>query len=150
MFWKQRLSSIFHKALHDGWTAQQLAKTVAIGAYIAMSPFPGAHTIIMIVSMWLLRLNFPLLFITASINNPWTMVPLYSLDYFFGYWLIHHFFGYSPMWNISLQKVFGSGSICVWSFIIGGNVLGIIAAGISYPLFYFIFSRFLITNHKEA
>lgn len=149
MFGKKKLRELLSKAVHEGWTAPQLAKSVAVGLYIAMCPFPGAHTIMLLGLKWLLRLNLPILFIATSVNNPWTMIPLYSFDYAFGYWLVHQVIGWTPTWSISLHKIFGSGSICVWSFLIGGNVLGLLAAGIGYPLARMIFGRFIKAKRVE-
>lgn len=160
MIGKKKLQTIFYKALHEGWTASKLAQSVAIGLYIAFSPFPCLHLFMMFGFKWLLGLNFPILFIVASINNPWTMVPMYSLDYAFGYWLVHQIIGWSPCFIMPLGKWFpffdqylktflGSGSVCLSSFFIGGNILGILAAGVSYPILKIIFTRIALTRRKE-
>ncbi len=146
MFGEKKLRELFNKALREGWTPKQLALSVAVGLYVAFSPFPLFHTVLMIGLKFLLRLNLPILFIATSVNNPWTMVPLYTLDYAFGYWLVHHVLGWTPLLTISLEKIFGSGSVCVWSFLIGGNILGLLAAGISYPIFRVIFGRIVGTK----
>lgn len=136
-----KIKEILRKALLDGMTPEGLAKSASAGVYIAFSPFPGAHTIMMIIAKWLFKLHFPTLFIFTSINNPWTMIPFFSLDYAFGYWFVHKLIGWEPTWSISLAKIFGSGSVCLWSFFIGGNILGIIGAFISYPLLRLFFQR---------
>lgn len=141
----EKIKSSIKNAFTQGWTVEKLTLSSCIGIYIAFSPFPGGHTIIMLLARWLFNINFPILFITSSINNPWTMVPFFTLDYFFGYWLIHTFLGINPGWSISLAKIFGSGEICVWSFLIGGNILGIIVAFLSYP-FVKLFFRKLLTK----
>ena len=137
----QKIKAIMRKALMEGVTARGLALSASIGVYIAFSPFPGAHTIMMLVATWLLGLHFPTLFIFTSINNPWTMIPFFSFDYAFGYWFVHKIIGWHPSWTISLAKIFGSGTVCLWSFFICGNILGIFAACVFYPLLYLFFSR---------
>ncbi len=119
----------------------RLATSLCVGIYIAFSPFPGFHTLMIIAIRGVFSLSFPLLFIGASINNPWTIIPFYSLDYFFGYWLTHSVLGWSFPWIIPLEKIFGSGKICLISFLIGGNLLGIVASLVSYPVAYGIFKR---------
>ncbi len=136
-----KIKEILRKALLDGMTPKNLAVSASMGIYIALSPFPGAHTVMMLIAKWLWGLHFPALFIFTSINNPWTMIPMFSLDYAFGYWLIHKCIGWEPSWVISLEKLFGSGSVCIWSFLIGGNILGIVAALISFPLLHLFFQR---------
>lgn len=148
MITKEKIKKMFHKALSSHATPNKLAISFCMGLYIAFSPFPGAHTIMMIIATWLFSLNFPILFIATSFNNPWTMIPFFSLDYFFGYWLTHTIFGWDPSWVISLEKVFGSGSICLWSFFIGGNILGVVSAIAGYPFAKLFFSRLINKRQK--
>lgn len=139
--WSKKLKAIIVNALKAGWTADKLSLTFCLGLYIAFSPFPGGHTIMMVALNYLLNLNFPLLFIVTSINNPWTMIPFFSLDYVFGYWLVHSFLGFNPTWTICLADIFGGGTICLWSFFIGGNILGIAAALLTYPIVSSFFKK---------
>jgi uncharacterized protein (DUF2062 family) len=136
-----KIKEILRKALLGGITPKNLARSAGIGVYIAFSPFPGAHTIMMLALKWLLGLHFPTLFVFTSINNPWTLIPFFSLDYAFGYWLVHKVIGWEPTWSISLAKIFGSGSVCLWSFFIGGNILGIISGLLAYPIMLFVFEH---------
>jgi len=141
MITKEKIKKLLKKSLSSNASPGKLTFSACMGIYIAFSPFPGAHTLMMLASSWLFKLNFPILFITTSFNNPWTMLPFFSVDYFFGYWLVHNVCGWNPNWVISLEKIFGSGSICLWSFFIGGNVLGIVAALISYPFAKIFFTK---------
>jgi uncharacterized protein (DUF2062 family) len=142
MFEKRKIINFFKKIMNTEASPQKMAGSFAIGVYLAFLPLPGLHTVMMFFLKWLFSLNFPVLFIATSINNPWTLIPFYSADYFFGYWLIHNFFGCNPDYYISLEKVFGSGKFCVISFLIGGNVLGIAAALLSYPTVCILFKKF--------
>ncbi len=136
-----KLKETVKKALQGGADHNQLTRSFCIGVYVAFSPFPGAHTLMMIAFKYLFNLHFPTLFIATSINNPWTMIPFFSGDYIFGYWLVHTVLGWHPSWLLSFEKLFGSTSICIWSFLIGGNILGIIAALACYPVAKKIFGR---------
>lgn len=149
---RKRFHAFIKSALLSGCTPQRLSRSSCLGLYIAFSPFPGGHTIIMFLSNYFFKLHFPTLFITTSINNPWTMIPFYSCDYAFGYWFVHSFMGWNPSWVISLTKVFGTGKICIWSFLIGGNILGIVIALVSYPLCKTIFTRLAskLINEEKA
>ena len=136
-----KIKSVFKKALTSGLSANKLTLSFCTGIYIAFSPVPGGHTLMIFLAKWLFGLNLPILFIASSFNNPWTIIPFFSLDYIFGYWFLHNFLGWHPTWIISLEKIFGSGKICLLSFFIGGNILGIIAAIGCYPLMSFVFKK---------
>lgn len=135
----EKIKHVFYKAVRSNNSPAKLALSFAVGIFIAFSPFPGGHTAMMLAARWALGLNFPILFFATSLNNPWTMVPFYALDYSFGYWFVRSALGWQPSWIISLEKIFGSGTICLWSFLIGGGVLGLLAAGISYPVMLCLF-----------
>ncbi|MBU1007906.1 DUF2062 domain-containing protein [Candidatus Dependentiae bacterium] len=137
----EKVKSIFRKAIKSNSSPTKLAFSFSIGLFIAFTPLPGAHTLLMLSANWLFGLNFPMLFLATSCNNPWTMIPFYAFDYSFGYWFVHSFLGWSPSWVISLEKIFGSGKICLWSFFVGGHILGIIVAFISYPIMLRVFHR---------
>lgn len=141
-FWN-RLKESFSNAMRSGKSPRALALAFCVGIYVAFSPFPMAHMLMMVIFSWLLGLNFPIMFIAASINNPWTMIPFYSIDYAFGFWFVHNLLGFEPTWVISLVKIFGCGKICLWSFLIGGNVLGIAAGLICYPVVYYFFKKII-------
>jgi uncharacterized protein (DUF2062 family) len=145
-----KFKKVLHKAFEEGSCPKKMALSFCAGIYIAFSPFPGGHTIMMLISKWLFRLNFPVLFFATSINNPWTAIPFFSLDYVFGYWLTHSVIGWDPGWNISLAKFFGSGEICLWSFLLGGNILGIAGAILCYPAIRKLFERFGSRSNFES
>ena len=141
MFLWKKIKDIFNRELNNGGSPEKLALSVAIGLFIAWSPFIGGHMIMILISRWFFNLNFPVLFISASLNNPWTMVFFYTFGYFFGYWFTHSFLGWNPSWSISLVKIFGVGKLCLWSYLIGGTLLGVLCALVFYPLMYLLFKK---------
>lgn len=147
--WMEKLKNIFYKALVDGCTSDKLTRSLCMGIFIAFSPFPGLHTVMMIVFMYLFDLHFPTLFLATSINNPWTMAPFFTTDYFFGHWLLHSLLGVHPTWVVTLPKVFGSGTICLWSFLIGGNILGLFGAMVLWPFANSIFRKLAHSRGRE-
>ena len=138
---RKKLSALFKDALLSGCTPQRMSRSCCLGVYIAFSPFPGAHTLIMLICNFLFKLHFPTLLIATSLNNPWTIIPFYTFDYTFGYWFVHSLMGWHPSWVLSFAKIFGTGNICIWSFLIGGNILGMAFALASYPLVTQLFTR---------
>jgi uncharacterized protein (DUF2062 family) len=123
-----------------------------VGTYIAFSPFIGAHTIMVFAFSWLFKLNIPVTFAaSAGINNPLTAIPVYLSDYFFGYWFLYKKLQLTQLHNPAWMNIFegfcinklGINAPCIWSFLIGGNLLGIIIAMIAYPASKYLFSSMI-------
>ncbi|KIX85482.1 hypothetical protein J120_00700 [candidate division TM6 bacterium JCVI TM6SC1] len=128
-----------------------LARALCWGIYIAFSPFPLLHTVQTALCAWVCGLNFFVILAAGNmVNNPWTLVPVYSADYFFGDMLLNRILGlnshlYNPEWmsalNTKLSLYLGIDNVCLWSFLIGGNLLGIILALSAYPFILSISQR---------
>jgi uncharacterized protein len=59
-------------------TPRRVALAFAIGLYIAFFPLVGIHTLLALAVGFLFRLSRAALLIGAYVNNPWTIVPLYT------------------------------------------------------------------------
>ena len=138
-------------------TPQKLACASCVGIFIAFSPFLGVHWLMTIILAWALSLNVAVIYAAAHVvNNPLTMVPVYLADYTFGEWITKRLFGvdllaYNPSWmqwlNIKLSCL-GIPNLSLWTFIIGGNILGILAALAAYPFLLRFYQRIIKTNHS--
>ncbi len=130
-----------------------LTASFALGAYVAFCPFICCHTLIIILLAWLFPLNwFVMLAVSNVINNPWTMIPVYSSGYFTGEWLLGGLCGIdtqscNPLWvqslNDTLYHYTGLHGVAFWSFMVGGNLLGLLLAAMLYPTMKPIFTRLL-------
>jgi len=128
-----------------------LAISFCVGVFIAFSPFIFLHTAMIFIVSWLFSLNLAVVFSASLfVNNPWTMVPIYSTDYFFGEIFLKNILGLNtfslnPSWmepvNNTLSSYIGIAGVSFWSFIIGGNLLGLLVSVILYPVVKFIFER---------
>ncbi len=108
---------------------------------------------------WLLQLNPAATFMsTYIINNPWTMAPLYFVDYIFGNWFLYICFGLNsmtinPSWieqaNTWIAYYTGFKGISFWGFMVGGNLLGILFSVILYPVLLNIFTKMLKTANSQ-
>lgn len=138
------------KILFTTKNPSHVAFSCAMGAFIAFSPFFGFHTIMAIVLSWLFSLNSLIVFgVSLLINNPWTMVPVYLSDYFFGL-MVHDalgipYFENPPFFN-SLYYFFDQylsmPVFYFWPFMIGGNLLSIIAFIVTYPIVLWLIHRY--------
>ncbi|GAB4176436.1 MAG: hypothetical protein Kow0020_12340 [Wenzhouxiangellaceae bacterium] len=73
-------------ALHVDETT--LARGVAVGLFIGMTPTVGIQTWLMLVAAFVFRANFIAAFIVSNVSNPLTMAPLYWGWNRLGHWLI--------------------------------------------------------------
>ncbi len=141
-------------------SAKQLALSFCMGIYIAFSPFVGFHTLMTFGIVWMLGLNLAVTFAgSVLLHNPWTTIPIYALDYIFGEWLLKTICGLdtlsmNPSWmgmiNESLCSYLGLSHIAFWSFMIGGNVLGIVASFALYPFIKRLFGKLIDEVHGIA
>lgn len=129
---------------------RKLAISFCVGVYISFSPFVFLHTVMVFLFTWLFRLNLPAVWAGAFVNNPWTMVPCYAAGYMVGEFSLGTVCGIdtaaiNPSWmgglNESLTYYTGMKAVSLWSFLLGGNLLGIVLGVMLYPVFKRIFAR---------
>jgi len=86
-----------------------------------------------------------MLSVSLFINNPWTMVPVYGIDYAVGDWLFNllgiNGITWNPWWCTILLKTYSNHStISLGVFLVGGNLLGFGIGGIMYPIMRYVFN----------
>ena len=138
---------------------EKLTMSFAIGVYIAICPFVGLHTAMIFVFAWFFRLNTAVTFATGYVvNNVFTAIPIFLGDYAFGYWLLHKVLhlkteAINPAWatgiNEFLYAKLGIPHACFWSFMVGGNIVAIVLAVVSYPLIKPVFKRLVAEIYKR-
>ncbi len=141
-------------------SSAKLAFSFCMGIYIAFSPFVGFHTLMTFVIVWLLGLNLAVTFAASCLlHNPWTTIPIYGFDYIFGEWLLKTVMGLdslamNPSWMLSvndtLSTYLGTPHIALWSFMIGGNILGIVFSFGLYPIMKKLFIKLVEKVHGIA
>ncbi|MFC1842626.1 DUF2062 domain-containing protein [Candidatus Dependentiae bacterium] len=154
-----RLKKFFKALVLKERSPKVLAMSFCVGVFIAFSPFVGLHTAMIFLISWLFSLNFAVtLSASLFINNPWTMAPVYSVDYFFGEWFFNKLLGLNslslnPCWmeplNGLISKYTGIAGISFWSFMVGGNLLGLLVSAILYPVVRFVFERMSENMHNK-
>jgi len=147
----KKLKKFLKKLVTKEKSPRVLAISFCVGVFIAFSPFIFLHTAMIFAISWMFSLNFAVVFSASFfVNNPWTMVPLYSTNYFFGEIFLQKVLGLNtlslnPVWmepvNNLICNYVGISGISFWSFIIGGNLLGLLISVILYPIVRFIFER---------
>jgi uncharacterized protein (DUF2062 family) len=155
---RKKIRSLIERLMAQERSPHKLALTCALGTFIAISPLIGAHTIMTFLLSWMLRLSIPAVFmVSLFINNPWTMVPIYSFDHFFGKWLftvldIDHM-SWDPAWlvpfNAFLERHTGIGGLSLSAFLIGGNLLAVAISVMLYMPMKRVFRRMCIKKNVD-
>ncbi len=145
--------------LHER-SAKKLALATSVALYVAISPFLGLHTMMLVVAGWLFNLNIPvLIMVSYTVNNPWTMIPLMAGGYWAGYKILHVWCGLSvaainpaimSWFNAYIHTYLGLKDVSFWAFMLGGNIVGIFVALALYPLLHLFFKKIIHENKLEG
>ncbi len=83
-FGVERFRRFLRFVLHTDDTPARAALAFALGVFIAWTPVIGFHTVIALSLAFLLGLNRVAIIAGTFVNNPWTIVPIYSASAYFG------------------------------------------------------------------
>ncbi len=150
----KKIMNFFKKLVLEERSPRRLAFSFCLGNFIAFSPFLGLHTAMLFACSWAFRLNLAVMLgASMAINNVWTLGPIYMADYVFGYWLVHKatFLGSfvaNPHWmtfvNTFFEDNLGLAQPCIWSFLIGGNLIVIIIVDFGcVPVSYYLYCKYV-------
>ena len=139
------LRVMLRQVLHLQESPQRTALAFAIGSAIAFSPFYGLHTLLVVFCTWGFRLNFVAVMAGNLINNPWTLVPILGTTYWTGALLLGKADAPSFDWHdLSLNGLYQQVMPYAFPFALGGILLSLIAAAVSYPI-----ALHLIGKHRQ-
>ena len=147
-----QIRSLAERLVAKEQCAHKLALTSVLGVFIAISPLIGGHTAMTFLFGWMFGLSIPAIFaVSVLVNNPWTMVPIYSFDHLFGKWLLTSldidYLRWDPVWvescNAFLHHHTGINGLSLSAFMIGGHLLAIVISAMLYPLMKRIFTLYV-------
>jgi hypothetical protein len=148
--WWRKGVLFFEQLVLKERSPRKLALSFCVGVYISFSPFVFMHTVMVFIFSWLFSLNLPAVWAGAFVNNPWTMVPCYAAGYVVGEFCLGTVCGVNTVAsnpsfmtgiNSSLTYYTGMKGVSLWSFLIGGNLLGLVLGVMLYPVLTRIFAR---------
>jgi uncharacterized protein len=125
-------------------TPHKLALASAIGIFIAFSPWLGLHIVSCFVFAWIFRVSKFVVLTATFVNNPWTMVPLYAFNLWFGVRLTGGAKTIPEIaWNqIGFRELFTILKPYLWPFVAGSLAAGAIAGVLSYFVFHWAVTRY--------
>lgn len=138
-----RLRPLFKHLLHLDESPRRTAVAFSIGVFIAFSPTYGLHTLSVILCAWACRLNAVALLAGSLINNPWTVVPILGATFWTGFWILGYPDTPPVNWDVPDLRTFYEQILPFAApFFLGGLVLSLIGAAISYPVAYLFLSQY--------
>jgi uncharacterized protein (DUF2062 family) len=112
---------------------KKIALSFAIGVFWGISPLLGLHTILALLSAWLLRLNRFVTITGVYVTNPWTIVPIYAFSTWVGTLITKKTFLSGIDWkNLSIASLSNELRPLLLSFIIGTLLVGAVSSLLSY------------------
>jgi uncharacterized protein (DUF2062 family) len=153
-----RIRLLLEKIVKRDCSPKRLAITFCLGVYIGLSPFIGLRTLITFICGWLFALDLAVLFsVSFFVHNPWTIIPIYTLNHFLGQCLLNFFnidgMQFDPAWagscSLFLKEYTGISGLSFSAFLVGGNVLGICMSIILYPFVKRMFSSYLSKKNNN-
>ncbi len=138
--------ALLRQVLHLQESPQRTALAFALGVFIAFSPAYGLHTAMVVLCTWLFGLNFLALLAGALVNNPWTVIPILGATYWTGALLLGRTDQPSFDWqDMSFRGIYQQVLPYAAPFVLGGLVLSVLGALLSYPAAYLFFQK-----HRSA
>ncbi|MEJ2183176.1 MAG: DUF2062 domain-containing protein [Nitrospirota bacterium] len=128
--WRARLGVVL--SVRD--TPRRIAVSFAVGLFVGFSPLIGLHTLLGIALAWAFRLNRVVLLTAVYINNPLSMIPIYT----FCTWLGSLMLGVdlslpSIEWKrVTMSTVAGQLGDLLLPFLVGSSAVAALAAIVSY------------------
>lgn len=132
--------------LHPELTPHQVALSFAWGFHICWNPLLGLHTAMVVVLCFLFkRLHRPVMLVGAFLNNPWTMVPIATLNTYAGNLVLGRGFDldlssidwHSIGWRTFTTRAGFEATARMFEpilvpYLLGGALLSLIAFGMGY------------------
>ncbi len=136
------LQSLIKRVFQQHESPQRMALAFAIGVFIAFSPTYGLHTILVLFCTWAFGLNFLALMVGASLNNPWTLVPILIATYWVGAHLLSRSDSPAFDWqDLSFGAIYEQVMPYALPFFLGGLVLSLLGAALTYPLAHYFLNK---------
>ena len=136
----KRLSEWLRFILHTDDTPPRAALAFAIGVFIAWTPALGFHTLLALAIAFLFGLNRVAVLAGTFVNNPWTIVPIYSWSAYLGSLLTGADVSPPRLEGKSWSDLFDFFAQCrpwIVPLTMGTLVMGALSALVSFPVVLF-------------
>ena len=84
----EQTRSLIRRIVHADDTPHKIAWGVALGIFVAWTPTVGIQMILAGIAAWLLNGNKVAAIAIVWVSNPYTVIPIFSVNYFVGHALV--------------------------------------------------------------
>ena len=141
-------------ALDD--TPERIALAFAIGVFLAFSPLLGLHTVLGIGIAFAFGLNRVAVLLGVFVNNPWTLVPIYTAatylgGLFVGFPAISALpeLGWKQIWQSSTWIELAKQWRVLAPLCLGSLILSVLFAIVSYPVALYVLRQGRALRSRE-
>ncbi len=149
---KDRIKQVIHTILTANASPPEVAMGCAVGVFVAFLPIVPVQSVLLFLFMVIVpRINRPLAYGVSWVMNPFTIVPIYALEFWTGRLLIPGAsrIGVHTITTLVRQKEFTRishlGTEVAIALLSGGLIWALIAAALTY---FLVIS--LIRRHKGS
>ena len=125
--------------IHLHGSPEEVAWGLAVGLFVAMTPTIGLQMVMAVFLAGLLRVNSAAAAAGVWVTNPLTAPFFYSITYYVGAKILGHQASVVAHHGVDLRVLWEAGSHVFWACMVGGGVVGLALALISYyPTVYLV------------
>jgi len=142
---RRKVHSYLRRLLALDDTPERIALAFAVGVFLAFSPLLGLHTIIGVGIAFFFGLNRVAVLLGVFINNPWTLVPIYTAATYLGGMFVGFpsgaslpDFGWRQIWTAAYWFELARQWRVLMPTLLGSSILAILFALLSYPLALYV------------
>lgn len=152
--WQRRLKYYYWRFLRLQGSPQEISRGLASGVFAGCFPLLGLQTLVGIAIATVLHGNRIMAAAGTWISNPLTFVPLYTLNYQIGHWVV----GSGPAQRFTdldtLKGWMEMGTEVTTQLMVGSTLVGLVGSTVSYYLGTALISRLhqrrKLNHHNRA
>lgn len=153
---RKKIEKYVRKLLAAEESSERLALAFALGVFLTLTPFLGLHTILAFVVAFLFGLNRVAILFGLFVNNPWTLVPYYTIATYLGGHLIGFpkdislpGFRWSQLWHGNFWALLAHQWRLLMPMALGSTILAVLGAMLSYPLALYAIRRWRTVHSRQ-
>jgi uncharacterized protein (DUF2062 family) len=129
-------------------TSERLAMAFAFGVFLTLTPFIGLHTVLALGLAFAFGLNRAAILLGMFVNNPWTLIPYYTMSTYLGgrvvgfpHGMVLPEFAISELGHANFWIQIAHQWRLLIPMAVGSTILAVLIGVISYPVALYAIRR---------